>query len=133
MLVLTILEKLFLMQKKIVRIIHGVRPRTHTKPLFEDAKILDVFEINICTIGKFMYNVYTSNTLVIFKSKFECNSSIHSHDTQQSAHHHIPLIKRDVSRCLSFRGAVMWNDILKCDIKIKESEYVFVGVFSARY
>ena len=24
------LEKLFLMQKKIVRIIHGVRPRTHT-------------------------------------------------------------------------------------------------------
>ena len=67
------LEKLFPMQKKIVRIIHGVRPRTHTKPLFEDAKILDVFEIDICTVGKFMYNVYTSNTLDICKSTFVCN------------------------------------------------------------
>ena len=40
---LSYLVKLFLKQMKIVRIIHGVRPRTHTKPLFEDAKILDVF------------------------------------------------------------------------------------------
>ena len=32
------LEKLFLMHNKIIRIIHGVRPRTHTKPLFENAK-----------------------------------------------------------------------------------------------
>ena len=31
-------EKLFLMQKKIVRMIHSVKPKTHTKPLFEDAK-----------------------------------------------------------------------------------------------
>ena len=66
----TYLEKLFLMQKKIVRIIHGVRPRTGTKPLFEDAKILDVFQINKYLIGKFMYNVYNSNTLDIFKSMF---------------------------------------------------------------
>ena len=81
-----------------------------------------------------MYNVYTSNTLDIFKSTFACHSSIHSHDTRQSAHHHIALVKWDVSTtCLSFRGAVMWDDILKCDIKLKESEYVFVGVFSARY
>ena len=58
----TYLEKLFLMQKKIVRIIQGARPRTHTKPLF-DAKILDVFQIDKYLIGKFMYNVYNSNTL----------------------------------------------------------------------
>ena len=30
-------EKLYLMQKNIVRIMHGVKPRTHTKPLFEGA------------------------------------------------------------------------------------------------
>ena len=40
------LEKMFLMQKKIVRIIHGARPRTHTEPLFEGAKILTIYQIN---------------------------------------------------------------------------------------
>ena len=25
---------------------HGVKPRTHTKPLFEGAKILNIFKIN---------------------------------------------------------------------------------------
>ena len=80
-----------------------------------------------------MYNVYNSNTLNIFKSMLICNSSIHSHDARQSVHYHIPLVKRDVSKtCLSYRGAVMWNDILKCDIKIKESEYVFCGDFKCK-
>ena len=120
----TYLEKLFLMQKKVVRIILGVRPRAHTKPLFEDTKMLGVFQIHKYLIGKFMCNVYNSNTLDIFKSMFISNPSIQSHDTRQSAHYHIPLIKRDVSKtCLSYIGAVMWYDILNCDIKIKESEY----------
>ena len=61
------------MQEKIVRINHGVRPRTHTVPLFEDAKILDVFQINRYRIGKFMNNAYNSKILDIFKSMFICN------------------------------------------------------------
>ena len=39
--------------------------------------MLDVFRINKCLFGKYMYNVYNSNTLYIFKSVFICNSSIH--------------------------------------------------------
>ena len=122
----TYLEKLFLMQKKIVRIIHGVRPRTHTKPLFEGAKILNIYQINKYLIGKFMFNVHNSNTLDIFTSLFAYNSSIHEHNTRQSTHLHVPLVKRDLSKtCLSYRGAVIWNDILKHNIKINESQYVF--------
>ena len=30
---------MFLMQKKIVRTIHSVRPRTHTEPLFGGSKL----------------------------------------------------------------------------------------------
>ena len=110
-----------------------MRPRTGTKPLFEDAKILDVFQINKYLIGKFMYNVYNSNTLDIYKSMFLCNSSIYSNNTRQSDHYHMPLVKRDFSKtCLRFRGAVMWNDILKCDTKFKESEYVFCRDFKCK-
>ena len=114
------------MQKKIVRIIHGVRPRTHTKPLFEGAKILNIYQINKYLIGKFMFNVHNSNTLDIFTSLFAYNSSIHEHNTRQSTHLHVPLVKRDLSKtCLSYRGTVIWNDILKHNIKINEIEHVF--------
>ena len=48
---------------KINRIIYGVRPRINTKPLFEDAKISLVFQINTYIIGQFMYDfIYHSNT-----------------------------------------------------------------------
>ena len=102
------------MQKTIIRIMHGVRPITLTKPLFEHANISDVFQINKYLIRKFMYNVYNSNTIDIFYAVFICNSSINSHDTRHSAHYHIPLVKRGISKtCLSYRGAVMWNDIFQ--------------------
>ena len=56
------------MQKKIVRIIYGVRPRTQTKPLFVGAKILNIYQTSNYVIVKFMFNVHNSNTLDIFTS-----------------------------------------------------------------
>ena len=82
------------MQRNVVRIIYGVKPRTHTKPLFEDVKILDIFQINKYLIGKFVFYVYKSTSLDIFMSMFVYNSSIHAHDTRQSFHFHAPLIKK---------------------------------------
>ena len=84
------------MQKKDVRIIYGVKARSHSKPLFEDVKILDMFIINKYLIGKFMFNVYKSTSLDIFMSMFVYNSSIDAHDTRQSSHFHAPLIKKEL-------------------------------------
>ena len=59
-------------------------------------------------------------------SLFAYSSTIHERNTHQSAHLHVPLVKRDFSKTsLTHRGAVIWNDILKYDININESEYVF--------
>ena len=70
------LEKLFLMQEKIESF--TVYDQELTKPLFEDAKISDVYQINKYLIGMFIYNVSNSNTLDIFKSMFICSSLINS-------------------------------------------------------
>ena len=72
--------------EKAVRIIYGVKPSTHTKPLFEDVKILDIFQINEYRTGKFMFNVYKSTSLDVFMSMFVHNSSIYAHNTHQSSH-----------------------------------------------
>ena len=105
---------MYLMQKKIVRIMHCVKPRNHTKALFEDAKILNIFQINKYIIGTFMYK---SHTLDIFTSKFAYNSSIHAHDTRQSDHFHVHMIKRELSKSNKW-GAVIMNDVMKYTTKV---------------
>ena len=84
------------MQKKGVLIIYGLKPRTHTKPLFEDVKILGIFQMNKYLIGMFTFNVYKSTSLDMFMSMFVYNSSIHDHDTRQSSHFHAPQIKKEI-------------------------------------
>ena len=123
---ITYLDKLYIMEKKVVRIIYGVKPRTHTKPLFEDVKILDIFQINKHLIGKFMFSVYKSTNLDIFISMFVSNSSIHDHDTRQSSPSHSPLIMKELSKSnVRSRGAVVWNAIMKCNVTTIENDYVF--------
>ena len=54
------LDKLYIMQKEIVRIIAGVRLRTHSGPLFQKYGIMNIVEINKYLIWRFMYHVHNS-------------------------------------------------------------------------
>ena len=45
-----------------------------------------------------MFNVHDSNTLDIFTSLFAYDSLIHQHNTRQSVHFHVSLVKRDLSK-----------------------------------
>ena len=60
------LSKLVILQKKIVRIIHGVPSRTHTEPLFSELNILKVSNLYIYNIALFMYNLNYSKLPDIF-------------------------------------------------------------------
>ena len=54
----TYLQKLHILQKLIVRIIAGVKPREHTAPIVKELEIQSIFDINAYVISKFMYEVY---------------------------------------------------------------------------
>ena len=119
--------------QKIVRIMHGVKPRTNTKTLFEAAKILNIFQINKYLMEKFMFNVFKLNTLDIFTSMFAYNSSIHAHDTRQVDHFYVPMVKREISKSnICYRGTVIWNDVMKYNVKTTESDYVFCRDFKKK-
>ena len=73
-----------------------------------------------------MFNAYKSTSLDIFISMFVCKSSIHAHETRQSCPFHAPRIKKELSKSnVRYRGAVVWNDVMKCNVKTNESDYVF--------
>ena len=55
------------LQIRAVRIISGVKPRTHCDPLFRENNLLSLQDIHKYLIEKLMYRVY-NNELVIFQS-----------------------------------------------------------------
>ena len=64
---------------------------------------------------------------------FAYNSSIHDHDTRQADHFHVPIIKKELSRSnICHRGTVIWNDVMKYNVKTTESDYVFCRDFKKK-
>ena len=77
----TCLNKLEILQEKIIRIIAGVKPRTHTESLFKELNIIDVSDIDKYIIGRFMFHVYNGNALQAFKNNVHAEQYIHNHDS----------------------------------------------------
>ena len=105
------LADLIILQKKIVRIICGVPPRTHSQPLFKELKILNISDIYIYNIGLFMYKYINQMSPPIF-DMFVLNSDIHSYGTRNSNMFHIPACPTNRSqKTLKYTGAKCWNSI----------------------
>ena len=108
----TNLERLVLLQKKMIRIITSSPYRAHTEPLFIANQILDVNRINDYMVSVFIYKHIKSDVPTLFSSFFQSQNSIHSHDTRRSDDLRVPKTKTNV-RNFSTRinGALIWNSI----------------------
>ena len=121
----TNIEPLFILQKRAVRIILGVHPRSPSEPLVTTLKFLNCENIFKYLTGRLMYRIYHGE-LRVLHCLFTKNSDIHVHDTRQKCHYHMPLCRTDLGKCgLRYVGASVWNNILSININPNVSEFVF--------
>ena len=78
------LNKVLLLQKKVVRIISGADRLAHTDPLFASLDVLKIDQLYSYNIGLMMYKYYHNLLPSIFDDFFQKNSEIHSHLTRRS-------------------------------------------------
>ena len=71
------LDKIHILQKKIVRIISGVPPRTHSQPLFDELNIMKIKQLYKYFICVFMYKLFHEQLPPLF-SMFKRISYTHS-------------------------------------------------------
>ena len=95
------LHKVLLLQKRVVRIIHGVPRRTHTEPLFKSLCVLTIDKLHMYTVGLFMYKYHNGWLSHIF-NMFERNSDIHHYNTRQSNLLHVPKCRTNLGK-MAFR------------------------------
>ena len=100
---------LVVQQKKIVRIISGVPPRTHTKPLFSKLKILTLDGIYRYMLALFMYK-YVNDMIPPLFDMFIVNADIHHYNTRNHTLLHVPLCTTKRSQqTVRYTGVKLWN------------------------
>ena len=117
----TIINKLVLIQKKLVRIITCSPYRAHTEPLMYANKILSPTDINTYLTGTFMYQCIHKDAPELFLNCFSTNSDYHDHDARHSEDLHVPYGRLDVRKfSIIIHGANVWNSlpnqIKKCSV-----------------
>ena len=93
----THIEPLFILQKRALRIITGVHPRSPSEPLFRQLKFLNCENIFKYLAGRLMYKVYHGE-LSTLQFLFVKNSDIHMHDSRQRGHYHIPVYRTNLGK-----------------------------------
>ena len=120
------MHKLITLQKRAIRIICGVHPRTHTAPLFKESRILNLEQINKFLVGQMMYKFQRGEIPRVFDNFFTFNRDIHQHYTRIMNNIHIPKVKTELrKRSLAFWGAKLWNSILTTNISLVVTPITF--------
>ena len=117
-------NKIHILQKKIVRIICGVPPRTHSQPLFDQLKIMTIHQIYRYYVGVFMYKLYHKLIPPIFYM-FKLTTDVHSYPTRQKNSYYtqfVPTVRSQ--KTIKITGTNLWNILRKkLNIQNKISSY----------
>ena len=120
------LSKLSVLQKRAIRIIAGVPPRTHSDPLFHDLRITKFDHLQTLNIAVFMYKYHHFLLPDTFEDLFKTNSQFHSYPTRYSSNICMPICKTDRSkRTIRYEGIPVWNKILNSNIDINVLPHTF--------
>ena len=117
----TNIKKINSEQKHAIRIIFNKNKFAHTREIFKEQKILNIYQLNILSNIIFMHRVENKTSPSIFLTKF-CQPS-HVYRTNFSAHNFlVPTFKLKRSKYrVSIRGPLLWKNILTAAEKTQES------------
>ena len=108
----TSLEKLCLVQKKVIRIVTCSPYRAHTETLCIANKILNVADLNDYLIKIFMYNYMDGNVPNAFHDFFHINRNILDYELRNADYIQVPYGKLYIRRfSIIIAGANLWNSL----------------------
>ena len=106
------LNSIFILQKRISRIIKSLPFRTHTSPYFAGLNISNIFQLCKYKVILFMFKYVKGLLPVIFENYFVTNDDCHSYPTG-IGNHLRPLRCRKSAgqKSMKYNGAILWNSI----------------------
>ena len=125
------ISRLFILQKKAIRIICNAPYNAHSSPLFIQLNMLNVYDINTFNIASFMFMCSKGLLPPYILSKFSLNNSFHEYNTRSATNFHLPKIRTNVAKnSIYFKGPIVWNNI-PTHLKNKPSSKSFKTQFKS--
>lgn len=110
----TLLNKVLVLQKRALRLIHFAQPREHAIPLFLKGKLLPLQFLYYEKIANLMYNISTNSAPTNISNLFSKIASIHSYSTRSSTSEHFFTKQSALNvqiKAFSRVGVKIWNGI----------------------
>ena len=106
------LKRIYILQKRAIRIVTHSQYLCPTKPLFVKTKILSIYDMILLNTGNFMFSCYHSDLPQSFRSYFNLNKMVHIYDTRNKNNFHPPLMRTEGTKLTIFyEGPVLWNKL----------------------
>ena len=106
------LNKLIILQKRIIRIAFLLPYLEHTKPIFIKFKILNIFQINQYLTAVLVFDFFNSQLPQCFDNFFIKNSNIHKYPTSSSNDLYFPFARTNIYQyTLRFQGPITWSNL----------------------
>ena len=108
------LNRLIVLQKRVIRIIAKVDKFHHTDSLFTKFEIIKFCRINDYMIGQIMIKAFRRLLPEPVQSIFVKNENIYDYNTRQRNDFHLPRPKSNLlKKSIAFKGVVVWKFIRK--------------------
>ena len=119
------LHKIFVLQKKAVRIICKMKYSAHSAPAFKTLNLLTISDISKLQLSEFMYKSYNNLLPNVLQHLFIINAKVHSYGTRQANNYHLSSVNTSLRKSsISTRGPKTWNAIPNI-VKYAASLHIF--------
>ena len=104
-------KKIYSQQKHAIRIVYSKDRLSHTRELFKESKVLNVYQVNIWKYLVFMHQINSNTVPTTFLNKFK--KPTHNYPTNFArTNYSIPPFKLNKSKYrISIRGPILWKNI----------------------
>ncbi|KAJ8038193.1 hypothetical protein HOLleu_19201 [Holothuria leucospilota] len=121
----TYLNRIYLLQKKAIRLITNSNYCASTNRLFFHLKTLNIFDVYRYQVSIFMYKYVNESLPIVFDNYFNLNRDYHHYPTRKSDNFHVSrFCTQAFNRSLYVMGPKFWNN-LNNDIKNSKSLGIF--------
>jgi len=121
------INKIWIQQKKAIRIIAKEKYNAHTNNLFSKFKILKLLDMHNLHLASYMHKMYHSELPNSLNKKLVTNAHIHEYNTRHQLDPRIPKLRQTLaSRSLYFQSCEFWHQ-LHSDFKNIPVHSVFIS------
>ena len=108
-----VIKPLFILQKKVIRIVNRSHYLDHTSPIFKSLETLTIYQIYESNCVLFAFKCLNCNMFPYYRNYISQNLDVHTYNTRNNNNYRVNVIARlrVIQRSYLHNGIYLWNSL----------------------